>query len=60
MPSRAAQPGATSGRARSQAITFGPGEDGWAVDNENISITKAVMATRIYALALMQILGVRQ
>jgi formylaminopyrimidine deformylase len=43
-----------------KAITFGPGEDGWAVDNENISITKAVMATRIYALALMQILGVRQ
>jgi formylaminopyrimidine deformylase len=43
-----------------KAVTFGPGEDGWAVDNENISITKAVMATRIYALALMQILGVRQ
>ena len=42
------------------AVTFGPGEDGWAVDNENISITKAVMATRIYALAIMQILGVRE
>lgn len=41
------------------AVTFGPGEDGWAVDNESISITKAVMATRIYALAIMQILGVR-
>ena len=41
------------------AVTFGPGEDGWAVDNEYISITKAVMATRIYALAIMQILGVR-
>jgi hypothetical protein len=32
---------------------------GWAVDNENISITKSVMATRIYALTIMQILGVR-
>lgn len=41
------------------AVTFGPGEDGWAVDNENISITKAVAATRIYALTIMQILGVR-
>jgi formylaminopyrimidine deformylase len=41
------------------AVTFGPGEDGWAVDNENISVTKAVMATRVYALAIMQILGVR-
>jgi acetylornithine deacetylase len=41
------------------AVTFGPGEDGWAVDNECISITKAVMATRIYALAIMQILGIR-
>ena len=40
-------------------MTFGPGEDGWAVDNENISITKSVMATRIYALTIMQILGVR-
>lgn len=40
------------------AITFGPGEDGWAVDNESISITKAVMAARIYALTIMQILGV--
>lgn len=42
------------------AVTFGPGEDGWAVDNESISITKAVMATRIYALTIMRILGVRQ
>jgi acetylornithine deacetylase len=41
------------------AVTFGPGEDGWAVDNECISITKAVIATRIYALAIMQILGIR-
>jgi acetylornithine deacetylase len=42
------------------AVTFGPGEDGWAVDNENISITKAVMATRIYALTILRILGVRE
>ena len=41
------------------AVTFGPGEDGWAVDNESISITKAVMAARIYALTIMQILGAR-
>lgn len=41
------------------AVTFGPGDDGWAVDNESISITKAVMATRIYALSIMRILGVR-
>jgi formylaminopyrimidine deformylase len=40
------------------AVTFGPGEDGWAVDNESISITKSVMATRIYALTIMQVLGV--
>jgi formylaminopyrimidine deformylase len=43
-----------------KAVTFGPGEDGWAVDNENISITKAVMATRIYALTIIQILGLRR
>ena len=41
------------------AVTFGPGEDGWSVDNESISITKAVTATQIYALAIMRILGVR-
>lgn len=41
------------------AVTFGPGEDGWAVDNENISVTKSVMAARIYALTIMEILGVR-
>jgi acetylornithine deacetylase len=41
------------------AVTFGPGEDGWSVDNESISIAKAVMATRIYALAIMKILGVQ-
>jgi len=38
------------------AITFGPGEDGWAVDNEWISIPKAVMAARIYALTILGIL----
>ena len=41
------------------AVTFGPGEDGWSVDNESISITKAVTATQIYALTIMRILGVR-
>lgn len=41
------------------AVTFGPGEDGWAVNNENISVTKSVMAARIYALTIMEILGVR-
>ena len=40
------------------AVTFGPGDDGWAPDNESISITKAVMAARIYALAVLQILGI--
>ena len=41
------------------AVTFGPGEDGWSVDNESISITKAVVAAQIYALAIMRILGAR-
>ncbi len=40
------------------AVTFGPGEDGWAADNEWISIQKAVMATKLYALAIMRTLGV--
>lgn len=39
------------------AVTFGPGEDGWAVDNEYISITKSVMAARIYALTILSILN---
>ena len=39
------------------AVTFGPGEDGWAVDNEYISITKAVAAARIYALTIMSVLN---
>ena len=40
------------------AVTFGPGEDGWDPDNESISITKAVTAAKIYALTIMEILGV--
>ena len=40
------------------AVTFGPGEDGWNPDNESISITKAVMAARMYALTIMDILEV--
>ena len=40
------------------AVTFGPGEDGWAPDNESISITKAVTAARMYALTIMDILEV--
>lgn len=38
------------------AVTFGPGEDGWAADNEWISITKSVAAAQIYALTIMDIL----
>ncbi len=41
------------------AVTFGPGEDGWSPDDEAIWIDKAVMAAKIYALTVMQILGVR-
>lgn len=40
------------------AVTFGPGEDGWAADNEWISITKSVAAAQIYALTIMEILKV--
>lgn len=40
------------------AVTFGPGEDGWAADNEWISITKSVAAAQIYALTIMDILKV--
>lgn len=40
------------------AVTFGPGEDGWAPINESISIKKSVAAAKIYALAIMDILGV--
>ncbi|MBC8050915.1 MAG: M20 family metallopeptidase [Chitinophagales bacterium] len=41
------------------AVTFGPGEDSWAPDNEAISISKAVAAAKIYALTAMDFLGVR-
>ena len=42
------------------AVTFGPGEDGWSPINEGISITKSIVATKIYALTIMDILGVRE
>lgn len=41
------------------AVTFGPGEDGWNPDNESISIPKAVMAAKMYALTIVNILGVK-
>lgn len=41
-----------------KAVTFGPGEDGWAPINESIHIGKAVAATRILALTVMDLLGV--
>ncbi len=42
------------------AVTFGPGEDGWAPVNESISIKKSLAATKIYALTIMDILGVAE
>ena len=39
------------------AVTFGPGEDGWPPFNEYIRIEKSVAATKILALAVMDILG---
>lgn len=42
------------------AVTLGPGEDGWSPDDEAIWIDKAVIAAKIYALTVMQILGVRE
>lgn len=41
------------------AVTFGPGEDGWAPVNESISVSKSVAATKIFALTIMDILGIR-
>ena len=41
-------------------MTFGPGEDGWPPINEYIHIGKAVAATKILALALVDILGVAE
>jgi acetylornithine deacetylase len=40
------------------AVTFGPGEDGWSPINEGISVPKSVAAAKIYALTIMSILGV--
>lgn len=40
------------------AITFGPGEDGWPPINEYIGIEKSVAATKILALAVLDLLGV--
>ena len=40
------------------AVTFGPGEDGWPPINEYIHIDKAVAATKILALTVMDLLGV--
>jgi acetylornithine deacetylase len=42
------------------SITFGPGEDGWPPVNEYIHIEKSVAATKILALAVLDILGVRE
>ena len=39
------------------AVTFGPGEDGWPPINEYIHIPKAVAATKILALTVLDILG---
>ena len=41
------------------AITFGPGEDGWPPINEYIGVQKSVAATKILALTILNILGVR-
>ena len=48
---------AERGRA---AITFGPGEDGWPPINEYIHIDKAVAATRVLALTVLELLGVQE
>lgn len=39
------------------AVTFGPGDDGWAPINESIDIDKAVAATRVLALTILDLLG---
>ena len=41
------------------AVTFGPGEDGWPPINEYIRIEKSVAGTKVLALAILDILGVR-
>jgi acetylornithine deacetylase/succinyl-diaminopimelate desuccinylase-like protein len=40
------------------SITFGPGEDGWPPVNEYIDIDKVVVATQIYALAMLELFNV--
>ena len=40
------------------AVTFGPGEDGWSPVNESISIKKSEASIKIYALTILKILGV--
>ena len=42
------------------AVTFGPGEDGWSPVNESISITKSVAAMKVLALAIPNILGISE
>ena len=42
------------------AVTFGPGEDGWAPINECISVKKSVAAMKILALSIPGILGVSE
>jgi acetylornithine deacetylase/succinyl-diaminopimelate desuccinylase-like protein len=42
------------------AVTFGPGEDGWPPVNEYIGINKAVAATKILALTVLDLLGVAE
>lgn len=39
------------------AVTFGPGEDGWPPVNEYVDIDKAVAATRVLALTILDLLG---
>ena len=39
------------------AVTFGPGDDGWAPVNESIDIGRAVAATRVLALTVLDLLG---
>ena len=39
------------------AVTFGPGEDGWAPINEYVDIPKAVAASKILALAVLDLAG---
>ena len=40
------------------ALTFGPGDDAWLPVNEFIDLDQAMIATRVYALAIARILGV--